>query len=971
MVRSDHGEAHCGSSGSFIGREAELAALAAAAATAPSLVVIQGEPGIGKSKLVAEFLKRSERGARQILIGRCHPGASDFVLGPVVAALADVAGCFQRDPLPPITGVLRALLPELAADLPPPPAPVAPGAERHRQFRALRDLLSELGPAVCVLEDLHWADDMTLDFLSFLARHLPPELTLVVTYRKEGLKRAPSLGTLPSAAQGSSQLLVLKPMNADEVRLFVASLLDASEVAEEFAGFLHDKTSGLPFAVEEVIRLLQQRKDLPLNQPLHWTGRTLPHLEVPPVLADSILERMQRLSSAGQAVVRAVAVLGRSANQSSIRQIAGTDAARTHRGILDALSAALLREEGEQRYELRHALARQAVYEAIPGPLRRQLHTRAAAALAGESSGHAVFAAAHHFKKAGKAANWVAAAMKAADWALAVGNYDSAARVLESAAASTDLSPALRGRAAAKLGTAALLASRYSPALEILDEMLKDEGLPRGVRGEVRLRLAELLVIVGAGAAARQELVQATKDLRRQPALASHTMCDLAMPLSVAGTMREHERWLKNALELADRTSDSVAMAFAEATSVLVPLFAGAQGAWSQATSHNLAELPLMYQAGFRLQMANACLLVGHAARAETLIEQVCQMKEVLEPPHISSSSQVLRLLGDYHTGRWSELEARAAAVTAVMDGNQLELLPVRLATAEVALARGDLHSSEEVFRTVLELARAAGWLPMVIRAAAGLARAAFSAGDAPRASEVADSALLNMRDKGLWVWGSDLVAVAVEARLALGGPDLAGAIVDEFDAAVRDLDAPAALASLTWCRGLLRLEAGDEETAASLFNEAGSLWGAISCPLGVGRARREAGRALLKLEPDKAVAVLLEALRIFENVGAEAEAASVRALFRGRGIPIGRRGGRKAYGDELSPRELQVASLVATGSSNREIAAALFISVRTVEEHVGRVLKKRGLESRVDLIRELAVEKQKPVLLRVDGPNR
>jgi DNA-binding CsgD family transcriptional regulator len=432
--------------------------------------------------------------------------------------------------------------------------------------------------------------------------------------------------------------------------------------------------------------------------------------------------------------------------------------------------------------------------------------------------------------------------------------------------------------------------------------------------------------------------------------------------------MKEHERWLEKALELADRTSDPEAVAFAEATSVLVPLFAGTQGAWLRAKSHNIAALPLMYQAGFRLQMANACLLVGHEARAKSLIEQVCQMREVLEQPHISSSSKVLRLLGDYHTGRWSELEARAAAITAVMDGSQLELLPVRLAMAEVALARGDLHPSEEVFRTVFELARPAGWLPMVIRAAAGLARAALTAGEAPRASEVAGLALLNMRDKGLWVWGADVLAVAVEARLALGRPDLAGAIVEEFDGAVRDLDAPAALASLTWCRGLLKLEAGDEGTAASLFSEAGSLWDAISFPLGVGRARREAGRALLELEPDKAVAVLREALRIFEDLGAEAEAASVRALFRGRGIPIGRRGGRKAYGDELSPRELQVASLVATGSSNREIAAALFISVRTVEEHVGRVLKKRGLESRVDLIRELAVEKQNPVLLRVDG---
>ncbi len=128
-----------------------------------------------------------------MLVGHCHRVREPFFLGPVVEALCGLERRELRRPLSPVVGALRPLLPELEEVLPPQPAAIGdPRAERHRIFRALRDLLAALGPAVCVLEDLHWADESTLELLTFLLTDPPEELSLVVTVRSEDLPSVPA-----------------------------------------------------------------------------------------------------------------------------------------------------------------------------------------------------------------------------------------------------------------------------------------------------------------------------------------------------------------------------------------------------------------------------------------------------------------------------------------------------------------------------------------------------------------------------------------------------------------------------------------------------------------------------------------------------------------------------------------------------------------------------------------------------------
>jgi predicted ATPase len=185
-------------SSALVGREIELACLLEAAVLLPALVLVEGEAGVGKTRLVQDFLRSPELASVRLYSGACQHLAEPFPLGPVLDALR--ASRPVRTKLSPVAGALCPLLPELAPLLPPPPQQLGDRrAERHRLFRALRELLGALGPSVLVLEDLHWADDQTLEFVRFLCPQLPPELLLVCTYRGEDM---PATSPFPSLAAG-------------------------------------------------------------------------------------------------------------------------------------------------------------------------------------------------------------------------------------------------------------------------------------------------------------------------------------------------------------------------------------------------------------------------------------------------------------------------------------------------------------------------------------------------------------------------------------------------------------------------------------------------------------------------------------------------------------------------------------------------------------------------------------------------
>ncbi len=203
-----------------------------------------------------------------------------------------------------------------------------------------------------------------------------------------------------------------------------------------------------------------------------------------------------------------------------------------------------------------------------------------------------------------------------------------------------------------------------------------------------------------------------------------------------------------------------------------------------------------------------------------------------------------------------------------------------------------------------------------------------------------------------MWVWAADLAPWAVEATVRAAEPAVARYMVDEFTAGIDGKQAPTATAALIRCHALLAQAGGTLPEAAELFQRARACYQAHPRPYDAALMAEAAGRCALASSPQTTagVAELADAARELEALGAAWDVARVRAELRAHPGAERPARGRPRYDERLSPREHEVAELAGAGLSNREIAATLHLSPRTVEQHVARALRKLGVASRNDL---------------------
>lgn len=553
----------------LVGRARELERLEAALACAPSVVVVEGEAGIGKSRLVAELAARS---SRRFLIGGCAQVREPFPLGPIVEALrgrgADVAGA----PLSPVAGSLRPLLPELGDVLPEaPPALDDRAAERHRLFRGLAEVLSALGPAVLVVEDLHWADELTVEFLTYLVTVLPHGLSVVLTYRGEEAGAAVRSVTSRAASTVTADSLTLPPLDVAETRALAAAILETEHVSAEFAEHLRSRASGLPLAVQELLALLRSRGTL-IRWEGGWARRALESLDVPAGVRASVQERVAHLPPRARAVVEAAAVLRLAVPLSVLAEVADLDEAPGAAGADEALASGLLVER-DGLVEFRHTLSAQAAYAAITLGRRQAMHARAATAV-GALHPVPYGQIAHHLRGAGRITSWVEATATAADRALALGDDAEAVRLLEDVLRHAPLDPVRRAELSTRLGRAARATGRVRAIGDLLAEALGHD-LPRTVRGELRLELALHIDLTRTDQLrVRQAFADAIEDLGDRPELAAWAMVGLGIPTTADRPLAERVAWLERALDTLPQDGDGglrlfvlgkVAMVFAVA----------------------------------------------------------------------------------------------------------------------------------------------------------------------------------------------------------------------------------------------------------------------------------------------------------------------------------------------------------------------------------------------------------------------
>ena len=473
----------------FFGRDAERQRLAdryaAAAAGSGGLVVVAGDPGIGKTRLIEEVAGQATKHGARVLWGQCYEG--DW--SPPYAAFAEALGSNPGDPdqlrvdlggggpaLAQLVPELRRILPEL-----PEAVALAPDEERFRLIDAAGQYLvasSRRTPIVICLDDLQWADHGTLGLMRSVARLAARHRILILgTYRDvEVHADHPLAATLQALTRETSfdriHLEGLDPAGTTAL----LSALGEHEVDEHVGAAWAAETGGNPFFIAELARHLIEEGHLYRDPDGRWTtDRPLRELDVPDTVRDVISRRLSRLSEDARQVLRVACIFEGPFRFDVIASVARLDADAALDAVDDAIAAQLILPAGaDDTYRFHHALIRHTLYRQLGSSRRLRLHRQVAGALEAAAGGSLTPAqageiAAEYHRSAALpgAAKGADAALAAADHAQASGGHDEALRFLRIA---LDLLPEQdprRPRLTGRLGIVLAWALRYDEAVTV------------------------------------------------------------------------------------------------------------------------------------------------------------------------------------------------------------------------------------------------------------------------------------------------------------------------------------------------------------------------------------------------------------------------------------------------------------------------------------------------------------------------
>ncbi|MEZ4682930.1 MAG: AAA family ATPase [Caldilineaceae bacterium] len=367
---------------------------------AGQMLLLAGEAGVGKSRLAAELHRQAALKHWAILAGNCFERDAFFPYAPIVDALraliGPLPGAAVADLCGPPAVELVKLLPELAlvlSDLHPTPV-LDPEAEKRRLFEALLHFLSRLtqsphaAPLLLIVEDLHWSDETTLDFLHLLARRLPTlPILLLATYRSEEITPTLRRWLLQLDRARLSRTMALEALPPQDVQTLLQAIFALKQpVRAEFLEPLYTLTEGNPFFIEEVLKVLVAAGEL-FYADDGWTRKSMQELHIPPSVQDAVLRRTQQLRPDARHLLTLAAVIGRRFAFGLLQQVAGHAEADLLTLIKELVAAQLVVEESAERFAFRHALTRQAVYSNLLGRERQILHRTIGAAIEHSAGG--------------------------------------------------------------------------------------------------------------------------------------------------------------------------------------------------------------------------------------------------------------------------------------------------------------------------------------------------------------------------------------------------------------------------------------------------------------------------------------------------------------------------------------------------------------------------------------------------------
>ncbi|MEV6009688.1 AAA family ATPase [Streptomyces sp. NPDC051976] len=928
---------------SFVGRRRELARVLDAVRHQPAVVLIEGEAGIGKTRLLQEAASALAADDWPVLQGLCHPLREPVPFGPVVDALRGAEAWLPPVArLPRAVGALAPLLPDLADRLPPPLPHTEDGpAERELRVAAIRSLLAAVGPSVLIIDDLHWVDVATRELLLLLARDLPPTLSLVLSYRAEDVPQGSHvLGPAyrrPPRTSGAT--IHLRPLLEQDVADLAEAAL-GQDSSPSLVRVLFRRSEGLPLVAEEdLLTLAERHGERPGADTL---ASDLEQAAVPTALRETVSERLSGLSPDGAAIVDAAAVLAGPAAESVLAAVADLDAEQSSRGLTEALQTVSLRETAPDQYAFRHVLAQQVAYERIPGPRRRRLHRRAIDALTERTPPPRVHIA-HHLLALGDREEWLKAAEAAAKEAIAVDDPGTAVTLLHQILDQDHLPGDLRSRAALALGKISLDFADAAASTRVLGRILTDPRLPVADRGEIRLGLGLLLVTQAYDRAGFREIERAVDELATRPSRAVRAMVALAIDEKGEGW-----EWLERAERtVADGGCGEAGVAAVRTARLTLLAREGNPEVWTL-----LDDLPrhsedlevLRHSMRALYNVGDLAIELGHDRKAAELLTEAMDVSRRARATKTEGYVLINRLRLASLAGDWNGLEARFGDIGREFPDLEMGEEEQHMALGWLDTARGQWARALEHFGTVAAVRETGFTVTPSLRAAAAIVSLQLAQGDPAPAWATAAPAVAELRRARAWARATGLVPAAVEAALAAGDRDAARRLADDAEQGLRGCDSPAAAAELRLARGLLDRDT-DSAAAAAHFEAAQRMWADIGRPYNTALANERLGHALAADDdPAKAAAHLARSVEIFTRLGATSDRARCEHALRDLGLARPSSRGRRGYGQDLSPRERQVAELLAQDLSNQDIAQALFLSPRTIEHHVARVLGKLGV---------------------------
>jgi DNA-binding CsgD family transcriptional regulator len=966
----------------FVGRDAELAALTAdldaALAGRGAVVLLAGEPGIGKTRLAEELAAQASARGALVLWGRCWEGEGAPAFWPWVqvvrayvqaadpAALRQEMGAGAAD-VAELVPAVRERLPDL-----PAPPPTEPQAARFRLFDSLAGFWRAAAgrrPLLLVLDDLHWADAPSLALLRFVGRELEGAGLLVVgCYRHTEMDRGhPLVGTLADLTRGQRRRLLLGGLDEAEVASFIG-LVAGVAPPPELAVALHRETDGNPFFVTEVVRLLASQGRLGHAE----AGPAVLVAGLPEGVKAVVAQRLGRLSDGCRRVLEVAAVLGRDFQLRVLQPATGLDADR----LLELLEEA---EAGRVvgavpgalgRWRFAHALVREVLYEGLPATRRVRLHGRVGEVL------EAVYAAdpgphlaelAHHFVAAAPGgAEMVARAVRVATLAgrraLELLAWEEAAGLFERALAASELAerpdPQQRCELLLDLGEARMAASdvpaaraAYQQAGELARRIGWPEALARaglglgleftsGIVDPVEVGLLEEALVAFGGA---------------DSPLGARVLARLARALLFTPQVERRQALSEDAVQMARRLGEPATLA--------AVLYDRHQAIWGPDRAEVAAErlaaatevVDLAGRIGDRAMALrgrglrrNDLLEVGDLAGFDADLAAAEETAEGLRQLHYRWQLPLSRACRALLAGRFAEAEEQAAQGLAIgrRAGDQAVEIYFAGVVGPMRFMQGRFAETVELFGDL------ATRVPAMAAFRTALAAALAEAGrtDLARA-EVERLAAENLaalpRDPS---WSLSLALLALACH-HLGDTEHAARLHELLEPYNGRNIAATRIGALylgpaAYYLGLLDLTLDRPGQALGRFQHAAALAGRMEARPMLAMSREGQARALLALDRpgDRR-----QAAALLEEVAATAQELGIRGLGERAGALLGELAApaAPAWPAGLTGREVEVLRLIAAGHSNRAIAQALFISPNTVLRHVSNIFAKTGVANR------------------------